>query len=279
MLRGSRHIRQTGTCSSAGHRPYCHDPIGGTVGTRSRYYCQLGRKHLFLFAVASVCPRRLSRTGIPRRNPLRLHGLFPKFSTNAGAPRVGILANGGEQQGRRQGSKALRAGAISRRKIFRGFEQACSAKRLALHGKSCCSGSLLSLLGTIGYYGSYTFVIYLAVQGKLTIGTLTFLAGAIAGASANIQMLFSTFSTIADQALFLTEASLSFSRSSRKSPPRLGALPVPRPIRRSVEFRDVVSVLLPRETSAQCCATSVSRYCPGSAWPWSVRTAKAKPQW
>jgi ATP-binding cassette, subfamily B, bacterial len=99
-------------------------------------------------------------------------------------------------------------------------------------------GSLLSLLGTIGYYGTYTFVIYLAVQGKLTIGTLTFLAGAIAGASANIQLVFSTFSTIADQALFLTDLLEFFAvKPQIKSKP--GALAVPRPIRRGLEFRRV----------------------------------------
>ena len=45
-------------------------------------------------------------------------------------------------------------------------------------------------------------MIYQTVAGVLTIGMLTFLAGAIAGASSNIQLVFSTFSTIADQALF-----------------------------------------------------------------------------
>src|ERR1700730_14177305 len=59
---------------------------------------------------------------------------------------------------------------------------------------------LLSLLGTLGYYGSYAFVIYETVVGALTIGSLYFFTGAIAGASSNIQAVFATFSTIADQA-------------------------------------------------------------------------------
>src|SRR5258708_505208 len=66
-------------------------------------------------------------------------------------------------------------------------------------------GGLLSLLGTVGYYGSYAFVIYETVIGTLTIGALYFLTGAIAGASTNIQAVFATFSTIADQALFVTD--------------------------------------------------------------------------
>jgi ATP-binding cassette, subfamily B, bacterial len=99
-------------------------------------------------------------------------------------------------------------------------------------------GSFLSLLGTIGYYGTYAFVIYQTVQGKLTLGTLTFLAGAIAGASANIQLVFSTFSTIADQALFLTDL-LEFFAVKPKIASKPGALPAPRAIQRGIEFRNV----------------------------------------
>src|SRR5262249_44148220 len=91
-------------------------------------------------------------------------------------------------------------------------------------------GSLLSLLGTIGYYGTYAFVIYQTVQGRLTLGTLIFLGGAIAGASANIQLVFSTFSTIADQALFLTDL-LEFFAVKPKISAKPFALPAPRPIR------------------------------------------------
>ena len=99
-------------------------------------------------------------------------------------------------------------------------------------------GSFLSLLGTIGYYGTYAYVIYETVQGKLSLGTLTFLAGAIAGASANIQLVFSTFSTIADQALFLTDL-LEFFAVKPKITAKPDALPAPRPIRHGFEFKHV----------------------------------------
>jgi ATP-binding cassette subfamily B protein len=99
-------------------------------------------------------------------------------------------------------------------------------------------GSLLALLGTVGYYGTYAYGIYLTVTGALTLGTLTFLAGAIAGASANIQAVFSTSSHIADHALFLTDLIEFFSiRPKIYSKPR--SLPGPRPIREGFEFRNV----------------------------------------
>jgi ATP-binding cassette subfamily B protein len=99
-------------------------------------------------------------------------------------------------------------------------------------------GALLTVLGTVGYYGSYAFVIYQTVIGVLDIGTLTFMTGAIAGASTNIQAVFSTFSTIADQALFITDL-LEFFGVQPKVFSKPNALPAPRPIRQGFEFQNV----------------------------------------
>lgn len=111
-------------------------------------------------------------------------------------------------------------------------------QNVALAKRRLWAGSVLSLLSTAGYYGTYAWVIYQTVVGKLSIGTLTFLAGAIAGASSNIQMIFSTFSSIADQALFLTDLLNFFAvRPTVRSKPN--ALPAPRPIRNGFEFRGV----------------------------------------
>jgi ATP-binding cassette subfamily B protein len=99
-------------------------------------------------------------------------------------------------------------------------------------------GGLLTALGTLGYYGTYAYVIYEAVTGALTLGQLTFLAGAIAGASANIQTFFSTFSGIADQALFMTDL-LDFFAVQPQIVTKPGALVAPRPIRSGIEFKNV----------------------------------------
>lgn len=99
-------------------------------------------------------------------------------------------------------------------------------------------GTLLAILGSIGYYGAYAFLVYRTLQGRLTVGDLTFLAGALAGSSSHIQMIFSTFSSIADQALFLTDL-LRFFAMQPKICTRPGALPAPRPIREGFEFRNV----------------------------------------
>ncbi len=100
------------------------------------------------------------------------------------------------------------------------------------------AGSFLSLLSTAGYYGAYAYVIYRTVTGALTWGTLQFLAGAIAGTSTNIQNVFATFSSIADQSLFLTDL-VEFLRVGPTIKSKPDAVPVPRPIRDGFVFEKV----------------------------------------
>jgi ATP-binding cassette subfamily B protein len=100
------------------------------------------------------------------------------------------------------------------------------------------AGSFLSIIGTAGYYSAYVYVIWRTVTGSLSIGTLTFLTGAIVQASGNIQQIFSSLSSIADQALFLTDLLAFFEmQPTIRSKPH--ALPAPRPIVRGFEFRNV----------------------------------------
>ncbi len=119
-------------------------------------------------------------------------------------------------------------------------------QNVELAGRKLVLGSLLALLGTVGYYGTYAYGIYLTITGALTLGTLTFLAGAIAGASTNIQAVFTTFSHIADHALFLTDL-IEFFSVQPKIFSKPGSLPGPRPIREGFEFRNV-SFAYPRKT-------------------------------
>jgi ATP-binding cassette, subfamily B, bacterial len=100
------------------------------------------------------------------------------------------------------------------------------------------AGSFLSMIGTAGYYSAYVYVIWRTVTGSLSIGTLTFLTGAIMQASSNIQQIFSELSSIADQALFLTDL-LAFFDMQPTIRSGIRALPAPRPILRGFEFRNV----------------------------------------
>jgi ATP-binding cassette subfamily B protein len=112
------------------------------------------------------------------------------------------------------------------------------AQNVGLAQRRLWMGTLFTLLSALGYYGSYAFVIYKTTTGKLDIGTFTFMTGAIALASTNIQAVFSTFSTIADQAMFITDL-LEFFGLKPKVFSKPGALPAPRPIRKGFEFQNV----------------------------------------
>jgi len=121
---------------------------------------------------------------------------------------------------------------------YRGISEKLQQQTVALARRRLVMGLLLAVLGTIGYYGSYAFAIHQTVTGLLTLGTLTLVAGAIAGSSANIQAVLGTFSSIAGQALFLTDL-LEFFSVRPKIVSKPGALPAPRPILRGIEFKNV----------------------------------------
>jgi ATP-binding cassette, subfamily B, bacterial len=99
-------------------------------------------------------------------------------------------------------------------------------------------GSALSVVSSIGYYGAYAYLVWRTLLGDMSIGTLTFLAGAIAGSSTQLQSVFSLFSSISDQALFLTDL-IDFLAVRPGIQSKPSALPAPRAIRRGFEFRDV----------------------------------------
>ena len=142
--------------------------------------------------------------------------------------------------GSREAAKELKLFGLSKflTERFTNLSDAIYEENVALSRRRLVAGSFLSLLGTTGYYAAYAYVIWRTIAGALTIGSLTFLAGAILQASTNIQQIFSTLSSIADQALFLTDL-LAFFAMKPTIQSKPNALPAPRPIRRGFEFRNV----------------------------------------
>src|SRR5580700_5612398 len=121
---------------------------------------------------------------------------------------------------------------------FKGLSTQVYEEDIALARRKVVAGAFLSAIGTAGYYTAYIFAVWRTVTGVFSFGTLTLLANAIREASSNLQQTFSTLSTIADQALFLTDLIAFFEmRPTIQSKPH--ALPAPRPIQRGFEFRNV----------------------------------------
>jgi len=120
------------------------------------------------------------------------------------------------------------------RQLFEQFYE--ENKKLAV--KRAITGSLLNLLPTAGYYGAYVLILIRTMAGAMSVGSLTFVAGAFARSRSLIETLFSSLNNIAEQAMYIKDLFDFFdTKPSIISVPN--ALPAPRPIRSGFEFRNV----------------------------------------
>jgi ATP-binding cassette subfamily B protein len=142
--------------------------------------------------------------------------------------------------GSREGAKEVKLFGLNR--FFTGRFKALAnqiyVEDVALSRSKLIVGGLLGIIGTLGYYGAYVYVIWRTLRGAYDIGQFTFLTAAIQQASTNLQQVFSTASGIADQALFLTDL-IAFFEMQPTVQSKPDGLPAPQPIRQGFEFRDV----------------------------------------
>ena len=66
-------------------------------------------------------------------------------------------------------------------------------------------GSVFSMLGSLGYYLAYVYIIYKAVNGKITIGDLTFLAGSFKQLRSLLEGILNRFTTVSQGAIYLSD--------------------------------------------------------------------------
>jgi ATP-binding cassette subfamily B protein len=121
---------------------------------------------------------------------------------------------------------------------FTELSQRIYEENVALNRRRLFWGGLLAILGQLGYYGAYAYSIYCTIQGRYSVGDLTLITTAIMQSMSNIQQAFSTASGVADQALFLTDL-IAFFEMKPRVESKIGGLPVPHPIVRGFEFRNV----------------------------------------
>ncbi|MDQ1087512.1 ABC transporter ATP-binding protein [Siphonobacter sp. SORGH_AS_1065] len=66
-------------------------------------------------------------------------------------------------------------------------------------------GSLLLAIGTVGYYSAYGYMIFQTVQGRVTLGDLTFLAGSFRQVRSLLEGILGRFNSISQGALYLKD--------------------------------------------------------------------------
>src|SRR5277367_5633434 len=142
--------------------------------------------------------------------------------------------------GSREGAKEVKLFGLNKffTERFQALANQIYVEDVTLSRSKLIIGGLLGIIGTLGYYGAYVYVIWRTLHGAYDIGQFTFLTAAIQQASSNLQQVFSTASGIADQALFLTDliAFFAMEPTVRSKP---DGLPVPKTIKRGFEFRNV----------------------------------------
>jgi len=109
-------------------------------------------------------------------------------------------------------------------------------KRLSI--RKARVSTLLSLIGTLGYYSAYAIILIRATRGELTIGTLTFLAGSFSRSRSLIEVLLMSAGGIYQQCLYLKDL-FDFFEMKPSITSEAGARPVPRPIKEGFVFENV----------------------------------------
>src|SRR5712691_5717013 len=99
-------------------------------------------------------------------------------------------------------------------------------------------GTGFAMVGSAGYYTAYGLILLRTVQGQLSLGDLTFLAGSFSRLQALLQDILVRFSSMAEGALYLRDLFAFFELTPRvQSPPH--PCPFPRPIQLGFTFDNV----------------------------------------
>jgi ATP-binding cassette subfamily B protein len=121
---------------------------------------------------------------------------------------------------------------------YRNVAEKLSAENKTVAIKRAALGSLLNVLSTGGYYAAYLAILAKTLEGGITLGTLTFLAGAFSRSRAYIEKILSSVSDMSEQTLYLKDLFDFFEmRPLISSPPH--PVPAPRPIKDGFRFEKV----------------------------------------
>lgn len=99
-------------------------------------------------------------------------------------------------------------------------------------------GTLLTLLGTAGYYGAYVWIVMRAVSGHISLGDLTFLAGSFRQVRGSLEGILLQFSSLTQEAIYLQDLFDYFAIKPLIHSPKT-TRPFPKPVREGFVFENV----------------------------------------
>jgi ATP-binding cassette subfamily B protein len=109
-------------------------------------------------------------------------------------------------------------------------------KRLST--KRAVWGSAFSVLGSLGYYGAYVFIVLRTVSGELSIGDLTFLAGSFRQLRSLMEGILARFTAVSQGAIYLKDF-FDFFSIQPKITVSSKPLPFPKIIQQGFQFENV----------------------------------------
>jgi ATP-binding cassette subfamily B protein len=109
-------------------------------------------------------------------------------------------------------------------------------KQLAI--KRSLWGTAFSLLGSLGYYGAYVYIISKTIAGNLSIGDLTFLAGSFRQLKSLLEGILSRFTAVSQGAIYLKDF-FEFFDIQPKIKLSSNARPFPKKIQQGFTFENV----------------------------------------
>ena len=121
---------------------------------------------------------------------------------------------------------------------YKNVSEKLAAENKAVAIRRAALGSLLNVLSTGGYYGAYIWILAKALHGDLSLGTLTFLAGAFSRSRGYIEKILSSVSDMSEQTLYLKDLFDFFEMKPLISSPA-HPIPAPRPIKDGFRFEKV----------------------------------------
>lgn len=99
-------------------------------------------------------------------------------------------------------------------------------------------GTFFSVLGSAGYYAAYVFIIARTINGNLSVGDLTFLAGSFRQLRALMEGILTRFAAVSQGAIYLTDF-LEFFEIKPNITVAGHPLPFPNPVKKGFVFENV----------------------------------------
>ncbi len=121
---------------------------------------------------------------------------------------------------------------------FRGLSMEYFRKNRDLAISRAGWGVVLTALGTAGYYGAYVWIVMRAVNGEISLGDLTFLAGSFRQVRGSLEGILLQFSSLTQEAIYLQDLFDYFAIKPLIHSPRTSR-PFPNPVREGFVFENV----------------------------------------